>query len=133
MPRRPQLRASTYYAQDVLIDTVNYSSTSVAPSQQKVQIKSWNSNGYPLGAYTARANVTFIPYNYSTNVSNGLTVNFQIAGGGVAGGGPPLPEPEPYAPELPTGPVVLPPEIAPRMGGPVDFVAFPVLKEIITG
>ncbi|RLG20128.1 hypothetical protein DRN67_00805 [Candidatus Micrarchaeota archaeon] len=124
-------RVYIFNSSNTLIDTINYTPTSIAPNQQKVQIKSWNSNGWPAGDYVAKANVTFTPYNASTNVSNELSLNFEIIipkGGGASG--PPL---EPGKQELGEKPVVLPPEITPIIGGPVDFVKFPVLKEVVPG
>jgi len=124
-------RVYIFDASNVLIDTINYTPTSIAPDQQKVQITGWNSNGYPVGAYVAKANVTFIPYNSSSEVSNELTLNFQIVGGGGGGGGGH--DFDPFTPILPTTPIVLRPEIKPKVGGPVDFVRFPVLMEVVPG
>ncbi|MFA6035562.1 MAG: hypothetical protein WC759_01235 [Candidatus Micrarchaeia archaeon] len=116
------------------VDSFDYSSTQVAPNQQKVQIKSWDSNTLPAGTYVAKSNVTFLPFNGSTSVSNELNLTFTIRGGGGGGGGGGGPEEvSPFKPSLPIVPIITPAEIRARAGGPVDFVKFPVLKEVVAG
>ncbi|MDO8340243.1 MAG: hypothetical protein Q7T16_06320 [Candidatus Burarchaeum sp.] len=125
-------RVYIFNAASVLVDTVNYSAISIVPNQQITQQKAWSTGMLPVGAYTARANVTYDPGDGSTAVSNELSLSFAIVGGGGTGGGGGGLQPDTEQKLKPIQFVPLPP-LVPKMGGPVDFTKVPVLKEMIAG
>ncbi|VVC02662.1 NPCBM-associated, NEW3 domain of alpha-galactosidase [Candidatus Burarchaeum australiense] len=120
-----------FNAANALVDTVAFGPAPIVPNQQIAQQKPWATDGLPVGPYTARGNVTYDPLNGTNTVSNELSFSFAIVNGG-GGNQPGPPYFNPWG-EIKPVPIEKLPPLAPKAGGPVDFLKFPVLKEMVAG